>query len=290
MITMTNYPRISIVTPNLNQVGFIEETIDSVLSQNYPNLEYVIIDGGSTDGSLEIIKKYSKYLKYWESVPDDGLYHAVQKGFTHTSGEVMAWINSDDRYHRQCFYTVAELFGEHPHVNWLMGTPSLIDEKGRIVQVDIFKRWSKYMVYMGDFRWFQQESMFWRRSLWERAGGSLDLRKRYAADFELWLRFFRYEPLYLSRAPLGCFRARQSGSVSVQHYDRYMEELQQMLREEPLSSEQKHTIKRIKFYQKVEKWPILRRFLKSEKHLRQLYDFPPYFIFHQKEQKFGTMR
>lgn len=284
---MSNYPSISIVTPNLNQVRFIEETIDSVLSQGYPNLEYIIIDGGSTDGSLDIIKKYERHLKYWVSEPDKGLYHAVQKGFAQSQGEIMAWINSDDRYHRNAFFTVAELFGEHPQVEWLMGTPSLIDEKGRIVQVDIFKRWSKYMLYMGDFRWLQQESMFWRRSLWQEAGSTLNLSKKYAADFELWLRYFRYKPLYLCRAPLGCFRARQSGSVSVQHYESYISELTQMLAEEPLTPAQEQDIKRIKFYQWVEQIPVLRRFLKSEGRLRKLYGFPPYFIFHQASQKFG---
>lgn len=90
------YPRISIVTPNYNKKEFLEKTILSVLSQGYPNLEYIVIDGGSTDGSVEIIKKYEKDLAFWMSEPDEGMYHVIKKGFEHSTGEIMAWINSDD--------------------------------------------------------------------------------------------------------------------------------------------------------------------------------------------------
>ena len=92
-------PKITIVTPNFNQAGFLEETILSVIGQNYPDLEYIIVDGGSTDGSIDIIKKYEKQLAYWVTEPDKGLYHALQKGFERSTGEVMGWINSDDKLH-----------------------------------------------------------------------------------------------------------------------------------------------------------------------------------------------
>lgn len=93
---MKSYPKISIVTPSYNQADFIEETILSIISQNYPNLEYIIIDGGSTDGSVEIIKKYEKHLKYWISEPDKGQWDAILKGLAHCTGELFNWINSDD--------------------------------------------------------------------------------------------------------------------------------------------------------------------------------------------------
>jgi glycosyltransferase involved in cell wall biosynthesis len=105
-----NLPKISIITPNYNGGEYLEETIQSILTQNYPNLEYIIIDGGSTDNSVEIIKKYEDQLSFWVSEPDKGLYDAIQKGFDKSSGEIMAWLNSDDLYHKNAFFTVVEIF------------------------------------------------------------------------------------------------------------------------------------------------------------------------------------
>lgn len=154
-----NYPKLSIVTPNFNGGEYLEATIKSVLSQNYPNLEYIIIDGGSTDESVAIIKKYESQLAFWVSEPDKGLYDAIQKGFDKSTGEIMAWINSDDLYHPKAFFTVAEIF-KFDEVKWLQGIPTTFDELGRTVAVSEFKRWSKLDYYLGNFEWIQQESVF----------------------------------------------------------------------------------------------------------------------------------
>ena len=147
---MTDYPKISIITPNYNQAKYLEETILSVLNQGYPNLEYIIIDGGSTDNSVEIIKKYSDRLAYWESVPDKGMYDAIQKGFARSTGEIMAWINSDDMYQSKSFFTVSEIFRNFTQVNWLLGFPSVYDAQSRIVECPhTLRQWSKYDVYIG---------------------------------------------------------------------------------------------------------------------------------------------
>lgn len=221
-------PKISIVTPNYNQAEFIEETILSVLGQNYKNLEYIIIDGGSTDGSVEIIKKYEKYLTYWVSEPDAGLYHALQKGFDKATGEVMGWINSDDKLHVNSLQVIAEVFGSFEEVKWLTGCVSGYDENGRTISVVSSKKWSKYHFYISDYKWIQQESTFWRKSLWDKAGACLNLDIKYAADFELWLRFFRYERLFTIQTIIGGFRLRLN-QISALHREKYIKEVEGLI-------------------------------------------------------------
>jgi glycosyltransferase involved in cell wall biosynthesis len=224
-------PKISIVTPNYNQAEFIEETILSVLGQNYKNLEYIIIDGGSTDGSVNIIKKYEKHLAYWVSEPDAGLYYALQKGFDKATGEVMGWINSDDKLHVNSLQVIAEVFGSFEEVNWLTGCMSGYDEKGRTFAVVSPQKWSKYHFYINEYKWIQQESTFWRKSLWNKAGARLNVDIKYAADFELWLRFFRYEKLYTIQTILGGFRLR-SNQISALHREKYIKEVEGLIIEE----------------------------------------------------------
>jgi len=197
--------RVSIVTPSFNQRAFIRATLDSVLSQGYDNLEYVVIDGGSDDGSAQIIEEHSDRLAYWVSEPDDGLYHALNKGFARTTGEVMAWINSSDLYYPWTLETVAEIFSQLPEVQWIMGLSTRFSTAGgpRSVQRGYF---NAYDFLVGNYRWIQQESVFWRRSLWERAGGRLDDDRPLAADFDLWLRFLRLTPLCHVETVLGGWR------------------------------------------------------------------------------------
>jgi glycosyltransferase involved in cell wall biosynthesis len=230
-----NFKKITIVTPVYNGAIYLENTILSVINQGYSNLEYIIIDGGSTDGSVDIIRKYEKHLAYWVSEPDNGLYHAVQKGFEKSTGDIMAWINSDDMYHKGAFSMVCELFTQFSQIEWLMGIPSIYDEQGRTVMVDGFKPWCKADLYMGKYAedsWIQQESTFWRRSLWEKAGSTLNLDLKYAADFELWLRFFRYADLYSLKSLLSGFRFRSGNQVSLDNRSAYINEVQVAISEE----------------------------------------------------------
>lgn len=179
------WPKISIVTPSYNQAQYLEETIRSVLLQNYPNLEYIIMDGGSTDGSVEIIKKYSKYLTYWESETDRGQSHAINKGFQRSTGEIMAWINSDDYYAENAFKIVAEKLGSNKKA-MLIGSSIQIenDEKPLRVLDDRKPAWDA-MVY--DSRTFPQPSVFWTRALWDKAG-PLDDSLYFLMDYDLWLK------------------------------------------------------------------------------------------------------
>ena len=220
----TKYPRISIVTPVFNRVTMIEQTILSVLEQRYPNLEYIIIDGGSTDGTVDVIRRYENQLSYWVSEPDNGMYDAITKGFLHATGDVMAWINSDDMYHTNALHIVGQIFSQLPHVEWLTGIPTMYNAEGLCTKVFPIQFWSWQRFQCGDFRWIQQESIFWKRSLWEKVGG-LDLRYHLAADFNLWCKMFQYAPLYSVNTILGGFRLHGK-QLSIGKNDEYETEVE----------------------------------------------------------------
>jgi hypothetical protein len=224
-------PSISIVTPNFNGFGYLADAIESVVSQDYPNLQYVIADGGSTDGSQLIIGQYNERINAVISGPDRGHADALNKGFALTDGEIMGWINSDDILHPGCLERIARIFGAYPDVEWITGRPTAMNAGGEIDYVGDVRPWSRLRFLAGDHLWIQQESTFWRRSLWDRAGGGLDLDFNVANDFELWARFFRHAPLYSVDHLLGCFRVRP-GQRSVAQRADYEREVDQILRRE----------------------------------------------------------
>jgi len=243
----TQYPTISIITPCFNSGNFLEETILSVLGQDYPNLEYIIIDGGSTDNSLEIIKKYQGKLTYWISENDQGMYDALQKGFERSTGEIMAWINADDLYHRKSFFTVAEIFSKYTDVNWLVGASTQWDEYGRCINVNHSRKFSRYDFIMGDYKFIEQESCFFRRILWKKAGAYIDKSLKYAGDFELWIRFFRHDKLYVVNALIGGFRMRSANQLSLEGMPKYLEEANKILKSEKITKKERKKIMRYKF-------------------------------------------
>lgn len=229
---MTELP-IALVTPSFNQAPYLEATMRSVLDQNYPALEYVVMDGGSTDGSVDIIRRYEKKLSYWTSGRDGGQYHAIGRGFAKTSAGIMGWLNSDDLHCPWTLATVARVFAEFPDVEWLTTRfPLRFDAAGRAVFCRDSRGFSQKAFTRGEYLpgtagFFagpiQQESTFWRRSLWDKAGGFLSSDFDYAADFELWCRFVKLaDPIALS-SPLAGFR-RHGDQKTGRDIERYRTE------------------------------------------------------------------
>jgi glycosyltransferase involved in cell wall biosynthesis len=193
------WPRLSIVTPSFNHAEFLEETIRSVLLQGYPGLEYILVDGGSTDGSLEIIRRYAPWLTRWVSEPDSGQAEAVNKGLGWASGEIFGWLNSDDIYAPGALAAAAGAFAAHPKAILVYGGAHQVDRDGGLIgpapQVRPYDR--RYLLEESDP--IAQPAAFFRAQAWQAAGG-LDASFHYVMDYELWLRFDRLGPaVHLAR-------------------------------------------------------------------------------------------
>lgn len=215
------WPKISIVTPSYNQRQFLEETIRSVLLQGYPNLEYIIIDGGSTDNSVEIIKKYEKWLTYWVSEKDSGQSQAINKGFEKATGDILGWLNSDDLLEPDALLRVSNAVCTHKEipVHWIVGGMVFFDNQpGQNIRVkepcfpDTLENWLVRS-------WFApQPSTFWSRKAWL-AVGPLREDLHYSFDREYWLRlrFAGYNPMIIPQI-LSKFRYHDKSKSTLSNY------------------------------------------------------------------------
>jgi len=194
---LPHWPRLSIITPSFNQAPFLEATLRSVLDQGYPNLEYLVIDGGSTDGSVEIIRRYADRLAYWVSEPDSGQAHAINKGLARATGEIVAWINSDDTYLPGAFRAQVGYLCAHPEVDVVYGDCVYTNAEGEILHTALARPFS--WIELLRFTIPRQPTVFLRSTALKRAG-ELDHSYHFAMDAEYWLRLhavgahFAYNP------------------------------------------------------------------------------------------------
>jgi glycosyltransferase involved in cell wall biosynthesis len=202
-------PLVSIITPSFNQARFLEETIRSVLEQDYPNLEYILVDGGSSDGSPEIIQRYKERLSWWVSEPDLGQTDAINKGFARARGEILAWLNSDDTYLPGAITQAVDFLKSHPDVGMVYGDANLIDEQGNVIG-KFPARQTNYKKLRRGFVHIPQQASFFRASLWRQVG-PLDPSFYFAMDYDLWVRLARLAPLIHYPRPWANFRLHESG-------------------------------------------------------------------------------
>lgn len=226
-----SWPRISLVTAVYNGADYLEATIQSILAQNYPNLEYIIVDDGSTDNTVDIIRRYEQQITCWFSQPNKGLYAALNAGFARSTGEIMGWLNSSDQLHPKGLFVVGSVFAKFPEVEWITGRPTVFNQSGVPVIVGDLNRWSRTRFLAGANKHIQQESTYWRRGLWERAGGALSTAYRAEGDFELWVRYFRTAKLFPVEALIGGYRFHDD-ALSHGNIDRYNQRCDEIIAKE----------------------------------------------------------
>ena len=222
------YPRISLITPSLNQGKFIEATIRSVLSQNYPNLEYIVMDGGSLDNTLKILEQYSDRLK-WISEKDNGQTSAINKGLRMANGEILAYLNADDLFLPGTLFKVAKIFMEYPEVIWVTGQCRIIDENNREIRrlITAYKNfWLRYghrfALLITDY--ISQPATFWRAKVLNDFGYP-DENLHYAMDYEYWLRLYSKCPPQLIPEYLAAFKIHpHSKTTTTGHKDVFVDE------------------------------------------------------------------
>jgi len=225
----TPWPCVSIVTPSFNQGQYIEETIRSVLLQGYPNIEYIVIDGGSTDNTVDVIKKYERFLSYWVSEPDRGQSHAINNGWKRARGEIFAWLNSDDLYLPGAIAKAVSYLAENRQVGLVYGEGYHIAEDGRIIER--YPTESCDSKRLGDTCYICQPTTFIRRTVVEDTG-SLNESLRFCLDYDFWIRISQrhkigYLPEYLAKSRLheqcktvkeGVARSREALDMLYRHY------------------------------------------------------------------------
>jgi glycosyltransferase involved in cell wall biosynthesis len=206
-------PLVSVITPSFNQARFLESTICSVLEQDYPNIEYILVDGGSTDGSMDIIQRYADRFAWWVSEKDRGQTDAINKGFARAKGDILAWLNSDDTYEPHAVAEAVALLLDQPEIGLIYGDANFIDENGAIIgrfpaaQTDLGRLRRGYVH-------IPQQAAFWRTDLWKKVG-PLDPSFYFAMDYDLWVRLAALAGLQYQPRLWANFRLHSTGKTVI---------------------------------------------------------------------------
>jgi glycosyltransferase involved in cell wall biosynthesis len=227
------------VTTNFNYGDYLEDCIRSIVhSKGFERVDYVMMDGGSTDQSGEIIKKYAAHFKHSQSAPDDGMYHAIAAGFKKSDAPYMGWLNSDDQLTPWTIQTVLDIFDQLPHVRWITSRYPLQARKdGTVIKSDFVPGVDNWGFFNGEHikssglptsGWIVQDCTFWRRDLWDEVGGDFDYAFPLAGDFELWARFMQKTDLYVVNVPFGIYRFH-GANKAVAGRDQYRDECVKVL-------------------------------------------------------------
>lgn len=209
-------PLVTVITPVYNGGEVLENTIISVLAQTYSNIEYIVIDGNSTDNTLAIIDKYKNGITQVISEPDEGMYDALAKGFSASSGEIICYINAGDWFYPAAIETVVDVFNNH-HIQWLTGYRSICNENNVVTRIELPFRYKNKLIQSGSYGqrlpFIQQESTFWRKSLLNTVDVKILRKLRLAGDYYLWFCFSKESQIEIISAPLGVFKIH-SGQLS----------------------------------------------------------------------------
>ena len=231
--------RLCMVTTNFNYGAYLGECMTSIInSRGFDRVDYVVMDGGSTDNSVDVIKNHASKLKHWQSKKDAGMYHAIQAGFALSDAPYMGWLNSDDQLAPWAIQTALDIFDQLPEVRWITSRfPMQARADGVVIKADFVPGVDEWGFYNGEHvrslglpssGWIVQDCTFWRRDLWDEVGGAFDLSLKLAGDFELWARFLQKTPLYVVPVPFGIYRMH-GNNAAITRRDEYRDECVKVL-------------------------------------------------------------
>jgi glycosyltransferase involved in cell wall biosynthesis len=265
---MNIFPKISIVTTSYNDGEYIRETLDSIHSQGYPNLEHIIVDGGSTDDSIQIIKQYESSIAWWCSEPDNGHGEALAKGFAKVSGDILGWVCSDDVLLPGSLAKIAEHYRKNPNCRWLSGDGLMIDEKSAVIDKVFTVELSHHRFLHWQFWGAVQPSIFFSRKAYDEAGG-VDGQLNLSPDFDICLRIARKGKSEILRHPIGALRMH--ANTQTRKHQKEMIKINQALRSREGFRSDRFLINRFLYFYYNQTFLMFQRWKKMATKISELY-------------------